>query len=69
MNKYLMTSLLIIGLASPALAADHKTAQTHLAYVGNGHPDPCWSLQLQRHRNAQAWSRFESCIARHNYNN
>jgi hypothetical protein len=41
MNKYLVASLLIIGLASPAFAADEKTAQTHLVYAGNGHPDPC----------------------------
>jgi hypothetical protein len=65
MMKYLVAGLLI-GLAGlPAFAAD----QAHLTYVANGHPDPWWSLRVQRHRSSAAEARFQSCLARHNYNN
>jgi hypothetical protein len=66
MMKYLVAGIMLIGLASlPAFAAD----EAHLTYEANGHPDPCWSLRLKRHRSSADWARFESCLARHNYNN
>ena len=73
MNKYLLVSLLIVGLASPAFAARRVAArspdQLGRLSVGYGHPDPCWSLRLQRHRSNSSWWRFEDCLAYYNYEN
>jgi len=66
MTRYLIASLLVVGLTIPAFAA--KPSENHLAYSSAGHPDPCWSLRLQRHRSSAAESRFEACLARYNYN-
>jgi len=71
MSKYLITSLLVVGLAGPALAGDEVTFQhVDRLSVGNyGHPDPCWSLRLRRHINRYWWWRFEDCLRYYNYNN
>jgi hypothetical protein len=72
MSKYLAASLLIIGIANFAFAADGQAPaqRADREYVGDGaHPDPCWLLRVQRHRDTDSWLRFEDCVARHNYNN
>ena len=71
MSKYLITSLLVVGLAGPAFAGDEVTFQhVDRLSVGNyGHPDPCWSLRLRRHINRYWWWRFEDCLRYYNYNN
>jgi hypothetical protein len=63
--------LLALLMPSSAEAADTSGLRNDSAANerGDGHVDPCWSLRLQRHRDANAWLRFEDCLARHNYNN
>jgi hypothetical protein len=50
---------------------NHYFRHRHIVGVSEdyGHPDPCWSLRLQRHRNAYWWWSFEDCLAYYNYNN
>jgi hypothetical protein len=71
MNRYLLTSLLILGLASPAFAAYQLPAQSRLSVGSYGHPDPCWSLRIKRMETRDPYWRslFEGCLARYNYNN
>jgi hypothetical protein len=63
--------LLAMLMLSSAGAADTSGLRNGTAANerGDGHVDPCWSLRLQRHRDVNAWLRFEDCLARHNYNN
>ena len=66
MKTFLVASLLVLGFTGvTAFASD----QAHLTYIANGHPDPCWPLRLKRHRSMADESRFQACLARHNWNN
>ena len=71
----LLLALLMLGSVQAAetpgagSAAFAGTNDYQFRRVGDGHPDPCWSLRVQRHRNSYSWWRFEDCIAHYNYNN
>jgi hypothetical protein len=64
----LLLALLMLGSAQAADTSGPKSGSA-ANDRGDGHVDPCWSLRLQRHRDAYAWLRFEDCLAHHNYNN
>ncbi len=72
MRKGLLAGFFVLAIAGPALADYQMPAQPHPFVANNGgHPDPCWSLRIQKMvtRSAHWRDLFEAYLARYNFNN